>query len=361
MISFWRKFNREIVSLVLSVLGCSCRLKHIIRAPDLRYTDEIFQIRVIERASSLWALIKALPQSSHAAYLDGDFLLLYPFVKIFGPHRWGIVIPHMIMVLIFFYLLHLTCKQYCRTVWGHSIAFIIVCFNHTLIHYSVELRPYIVLPTLSFLAFCLARKLFSESFRLSLRQRLIFSLCFVLVLLFHIHGVVILSCVVLFFFLDALRTSSFKFLSKGLVKFFFPVILIVAPVWCLSVFGPSWEYLPRYPFDFLPNPAVDSIGFLKSVFGNLIGYRNFYLFLPGIFIPFVLPYKDRFMHILFLLILIFLPIVIIFSAMVHKEYWFLQRQLIWVMPFFALFLGQSWDALICYLGDQKTKNHPVCL
>jgi len=32
----------------------------------------------------------------------------------------------------------------------------------------------------------------------------------------------------------------------------------------------------------------------------------------------------------------------------RSEYWFLQRQFVWVMPAFALFLGWAWESCALY-------------
>lgn len=147
------------------------------------------------------------------------------------------------------------------------------------------------------------------------------------------------------------------------LKFMSVVSCIAMPLWLYSVFGP---HLSRgggnYGFStfmFIPNPLADGIGFLKAIFGNLVGQKSLYILLGFMFLPFILPYKERFKQMAFLFILVFIPIGTLFVINYTHSYFFVQRQFIWVMPFFALFLGWVLDSTVWwglgklgYLGSQ---------
>ena len=53
----------------------------------------------------------------------GDYLLTYPFIKIFGLHKWGLAIPHILLTIVGFYFLYKVCRYYCKSVWGYAIVF----------------------------------------------------------------------------------------------------------------------------------------------------------------------------------------------------------------------------------------------
>ena len=49
--------------------------------------------------------------------------------------------------------------------------------------------------------------------------------------------------------------------------------------------------------------------------------------------------------------MILLPIGLIFAMDVYSQYWFIQRQFVFVMPFFAFFVAWSWDAIFLKAAD----------
>ena len=132
------------------------------------------------------------------------------------------------------------------------------------------------------------------------------------------------------------------------------VFCLAMPLWFYSIFGPHAKLPPLNVFLYIPNPLLDISGFLKGVFANLVGYRykQFYLLLAGLLFPFLIPDKKRFQQIAFLFIMVFIPIGLILIIDIVTEYWFIQRHFIWVMPFFALFLGWSWESFILYITEK---------
>ncbi len=112
----------------------------------------------------------------------------------------------------------------------------------------------------------------------------------------------------------------------------------------------------RNTFDFIPNPLVRPLAFLKAVVGNLIGNRALYFLLIGFFLAFVSP-SHRFKKFLFLFILVMLPLLLILYVDVKSHYWYLQRQFIWVMGFFSLWIGWAWDGLYLYILKKNGINY----
>lgn len=50
-----------------------------------------------------------------------DYVLIYPFYKIFGKNKWGLALPHIFITLVGFYLLYILCRKYFKTIWGYLV------------------------------------------------------------------------------------------------------------------------------------------------------------------------------------------------------------------------------------------------
>jgi len=365
-ISFFYEHRKPVVAIALSLLALYFRLLWVARKAESGLIgDEIWQLGAM--GGSLWDMIKSLPHQEHATFLSGDYFIIYPFFKMFGYNRWGIAFPHLVIAMIGFYYFYLISKRYFRTTWAYVIAFAILAFNVTLIEKSTMARTYAVLPTLALMILYYGQMLVDGNVHLSMKQKWGFGIFFVLALWFHVYGILIVFCTILYCLLGKFQDKSAKVIIVDMVKFFSIVFVIAMPFWLISVYGPhilpgvdlidtrmnvlDYQFSDRNitTFDYIPNPLFDFIGFLKSIFGNLIGYRKFYILLPGVFIPFFLPVKNRYKLIGFLLALVALPLMLLLFSVLKSGYWFLQRQFVWVMPFFALFLAWSWDSLILFI------------
>lgn len=310
------------------------------------WADEYHQL--YQMHGSFLDLLKSLPKYEFCTYLSGDFYLTYPFFKIFSFNKWGLAIPHIVITIVGFYFLYLLCKQYFKTLWGFVITFLIVCFNATLIQHATEIRVYAVLPTLSLMSLYFSLMV-TERDGLKAIEKKVACACFFIVLIwFHVYGIGIFAVSMIFSVLSRIRDKDFVDMSKQLSKFIFVILCIAMPLWLLSVFGPHFKYqgLELDMFQFIPSPLIDPVGFLKGVFGNLVGSKKFYPFLIGTFFPLIFSYEKRLQQIGFFLIMILLPVTLVFLSDVRSGYWFIQRQFIWVMPLFAFFLGWTWDSLI---------------
>lgn len=345
-----QKYFRPFLVIVICAYALYLRLVKL--ANHELWSDEYSQLN--HMTGSFMDLLKSL-RRGYASYLSGDYYLIYPFFKIFSYNKWGLAIPHIIATILGFYLLYFICKRYFKTIWGYVITFSIVCFNATLIWHATEIRAYAVLPTLALAAFYLSQELVNQNVTMSTKKKWAIGVFFVLVIWFHPYGIAILSLPVIFSLLTKRKDKNFNIILKDTSKLLIIVFFVAMPFWFFSVFSPrsiSWRNFNINTFRWIPNPLEDIIGFLKAIFGNLVGYKKLYFLLIGLTIPFFVPYKDRFLQIAFLVITVFIPIGLIFSADVITEYWFIQRQFIWVMPFFAFFIGWSWDSLLCYIGKR---------
>lgn len=353
----WHKYFCSFSAIFLSAYALFLR---IIKLANNKFdinnmSDEVFQ--AYQMKDGFISMLKGLRGSEQTSYLAGDHLIIYPFFKFFSYNKWGLAIPHIVATILGFYLLYLICERYFQTIWGYLITFIVVCFNATLIHHATEIRPYAVLPTLALATFYLSQMLVDQNVKLSISKKWGVGLFFVFVIWFHTFGILMVFSSLTFCLLTKLWDKDFGVIFKSTAMFIFIVLCIAMPFWFYSFFSsiPLAQY-DKNVFEYIRNPTVDIIGFLKDIFGNLIGYKKLYFLLIGVITPFFVPYKDRFKQIAFLFITVFVPIGLIFLAAVMKKFWFVQRLFIWTMPFFAIFLGWSWESLLCFFRGMIKGN-----
>lgn len=353
--------NKRIPLKILLVLICIYGLyfRFNLRASFELHNDEYNQLKTMQ--GSFLEMLRVLPQNELNAYLNGDHFIIYPFFKVFSYNKWGLAIPHIFTTILSFILLYILCAKYLKVTWSYIIPFIIVCFNYTMARYATMVRGYAVIPALALTSFLLwyhINEKFKNNLILDFRLKLIFGACFILIILFHSYGILMFLMPLLYFWLLRVdEGTGASFIRKNL-KFILLILLLSVPLWLYSVFGPNvkvgssgWN-----PFQFIADPRFNLPGFLKDVFGNLVGDRKLYFLLVGILFPIFCSYPDRIKQLLFLFIMVLFPILLILLMDCLTPYWFLQRQFIWVMPFFALFLGWAWESFIICLF-RKFKKH----
>lgn len=338
--------------IVISICGYALYLRLLKLFQHKLWDDELYQLQLMQ--GSFLDLLKQVSRAEFCSYLSGDYYLIYPFFKIFGFNKWGLAIPHIISTIIGFYLVYWFCKRYFKSVWGYIITFSVVCLNATLIWHATEIRIYAVLSTLALACLYFWLKLLDRNYEINKGKKIAIGIFFILTIWFHVYGILIFSCTAIYALTVRVKGEHFCSVFKNTGRFVLIIFSIALPLWIISVFGPHLD-VGRYrinTFEFIPNPLSNTVGFFKGVFGNLVGYKKLYFLLLGMIVPFILPYKDRFRQIAWLFILVFIPIIAILIGCIFSGYWFLQRLFIWVMPFFALFLGWSWDSAFRYIRDK---------
>lgn len=303
----------------------------------------------------------------------GDYLVTYPFLRIFGLHqltdpfppfsyfdRFLLSLPHILATVLGFYFLYLVCGRYLQTTWGFLIAFSLFSFHKELIFHAFEFRPYAVLPTLSLAVFYFTGSLIQRNLDWPPLIKFSLGLFFGFAILFHSYGILMVALPFLFYLVVDRPCLIAKGTMTSYLRFFGMVFLISLPWWFWYATGNPLGVLldPKQfdPFRFIPNPLVDMMGFLKGVLGNLTGNKKFYILLPGLLVAPFMAHRQRRGQLLFFLILIVVPIEIIFLLDLFKNYMFLQRQFIWVMPWFIFLLAWQWDSLINYFSNKPART-----
>lgn len=331
--------------IVICIYAFYLRIMHLYHH-DL-WMDEMSQLGELKR--TFLELVKSRPKAEFCSYLSGDFYLMYPFFKIFSYNKWGLAIPHIIFTIAGFYILYLICRRYFKSLWAYLITFIIVCFNATLINHATEIRTYAVLPTLALAVFYVFQRIADLNFKLNVPKKIWAIVFFVLVIWFHVYGLFMFISIFLFTILSRYKTKDFKICLRNGIYLVAIILGVAMPLWLYSVLGPHVDATPYTTgtagtFEYIPNPVFNIAGFLKGIFCNLVGHKNIYFLLIGAIIPFVFSYEDKYKQLLFLSFNIIMPIAFLILSDIISNYWFMQRQFVWVIPFFAFYLGWSWDS-----------------
>ena len=287
----------------------------------------------------------------------GEYLLNYPFVRIFGANKWGIAIPHIVSTVIGFYLLYVICQRYFKTPFSTALSFAIVSLNTHLIYHAFEFRPYAVLPTLALGCFYFSEKIICRSKELSLAKKIWIGIFFTLTIMYHAYGILMVACCILYFFLCQLDQKLWRENLREHFPFAALLAVTAGPIFFWYALGnPQFSYQATSSagmntFDYMPNPLNGLNTFLRTVFSNLMGYKKLKFLINGILLSLLIPHRLRYKQLGFFLVLIIFPIELMLFADLHKGYWFLQRQLTWVMPLYAILIGWCWDSIICTSYD----------
>jgi len=349
-----------VIALVFSIWGMILRFKTFLNRE--LWMDETIQMKMsLEPLKPLWLREDgALDVTS----FPGDYLLIYPFVKLFGTSKW-VTIPHVIVTLLGFYLLYMLCKDYFRTAFGYLVAFVLLCFNDILIFHALEIRPYSVLPTLALACFYFAKDVIGRK-DTNKRQDFLVIILFVVTILFHPFGVTIAFVILLFHILNQLKDESLLDVIRRNAKFVGIISAIAILPWIYFVVGiilvPPLE---QEVFEYVPNPVSNTplseahnapayLVFSGYLANHLMSLRGLYFLLLGMVATLIIKHQDRLGQIIYFFTLIVFPIFCILILDIIIDYWFLPRQYVWVIPLFAFFLGWCWDSAICSFYERSS-------
>jgi hypothetical protein len=342
------------IIFLISAWGLWLRVEHR-NAPQL-WGDEHYQISGIQGSFS--ELLAWLPTHEFSSYISGDHYLMYPFYHVFHGHIWGLALPHVLATIVSFLFLYLVGRFFLKPSIFFIIVFAIFSFNATLIEKAFEIRSYSMLVFSSLVLFYIGYKLATEGFKLEGRRYLMFVAVYVLFIWFHPYNLIMVFLPFIYIF--ALnRTAELALSIRKAFKFLGVVLLFSMPLWLISIFGKHLDYqtLPvNDTFRYIPSPLDDPFIFSKSVLCNLVGFKPFYFLIIGIPLAFLLPQSKRREQAWFFFVTIILPIAVLLAIDVKTGYQFIQRQFIWIMPFFAILLGWCWESIFDFFMKNLDKS-----
>lgn len=347
---FFKKFRYEITAIIITAYGMYLRFMCL--AHRELWADEIATLQAYTGA------FKPVWQRQHLvdlSFFQGDYIISWPFVSLFKDNKWGLAIPHILFTLLGFYFLYLICKRYFHSIFAWVATFSLVAIHRDLIFHSFELRPYAVLPTLALAVFYFTEQVLSSRYHLSLIRKVLIGLFYLFTIVYHCYGAVILFCTFVYFLLCESGERTFGEIFKLNYRFIGSIVLIGLPLFLwyalyndfvINGFGSELFY-------YIPDPLVNLFGFIKVILCCLAGNKILYFLAISLTFPFLLPYRDRLRQIGFMLILIILPIMTVFSFTIFAGYTFVPRQFIWAMPLFAFLVGWCFDSFAIFIKQGR--------
>lgn len=340
MVEFFRKNINLLVFLGFSAWGLYWRFI-ILKGREL-WGDENYQYHCMEGLFRPFWLRQTYGDFSS---FPGEYLLNYLVVHWFGPNKWGLAIPHILVTVLGFWLLYKLGRYYFHSWVGYAVAFSILALNREVVYHSFEFRPYAVLPVLALGSLLLAHRLVEDGRNWGIAKTCLTGLLIVLIINYHIYGVAI-------FLLPLLYVMLSNFLRKDKVWVMpWPLMLALFFALCL------WGYYVSLtnsgmistcgfgPFHYIPNPLEKPGKFLSSILSALIGIKKGHIFLLSVIVSIFILGGKKLEQFIFVNLLVILPILLVLYGDLKSQYWFLSRQFFWVSPFFGIFLGWQWDAI----------------
>ncbi len=291
----------------------------------------------------------------------GHYLFLWPFINSYDANNFALRTPTIVMQILFFFILYFASKPLFKTCWGYFIVYAIVCFNENLLIHSLELRPYSSLPTLSLLSLYYSDILIRQKTKLNNFQKVLAIFLYIFICLFNAYGIFIILLPMIYHFLTTKnwRTQDFKSYDY---RFLITLLAISCAIWgwymlgfFLGTYGEKKTFVRTMEtFLFVPNPFHNLIDFLRTILGNLMGFKPFHFLFAGFLCSLFISRKESIQQMIFLIILIILPVSLTCLASWKAHYIFVPRHFSWAIPYFAILIAWQWDSFIYHFTNKKS-------
>ncbi|MBF0483071.1 MAG: hypothetical protein HQL25_00030 [Candidatus Omnitrophica bacterium] len=333
------------------------------------WNDEMWQLKkTVGIFKPIWLRVNYGDFST----FPGDYILTYPITQwLLGKYapihnlalgsilicdnvKWLLLIPEIIFTILSFYLLYLVCKHYFISIWAYILTFTVFAFNYSLVWHALEIRTYAFHPVLVLGCLHFSWLIFNKYENLSNLQKIGIVLFFMFTASFHLFGSAFIFFALLF---SAYEYKLFSkpvwqnFIIKPVFKYLLWLASLSLIVWLwyarLAPLGETLsQTLPQNVYLQIPDPQKNILGFLYKLFAVWILGEPYLIYL--LIIPFTafIFYDPKIKEkILLLFLYIIGGVGTIFIAATITKYWFLDRQISWTMPVFAIWLGWCADNL----------------
>ena len=362
----WTSFSsaQKLCLLILFILYNYFRIKMRLAQPFMG--DEMYELEIAYQQSNplrmmLWARgdIVRLP-FGHEFWLSFYPLLISKNNPMLIPL---VTLPHFLGTNLFFYLFAKTnwpfllgfqkssfSKQ--NLLWLNIFSLLQVTFNQTLIFHALESRSYSFLPL--FALFFLYLSWYAWKSPVFRWRYLIFA---IFVINYNVYGAIMFSAALFYVILICLweewqesRRFNLPDLRSALLKVLklygvtIGILLII-----LSFFPKHFRY-DRNVHQFI-GPGWSMIRQVFSLLFYCPLIRNFSI--PLLVLGTLYLIRKRWQPIGFALIFVCLPIVVTYGLDLVSGYWFLQRQFVWVLPFWAVFVSACYLAAWEWISEVK--------
>jgi hypothetical protein len=271
------------------------------------------------------------------------------------------------MNLFFFYFLKTDWRKllkieetkvpHAASIWINVLALFFISLNFTHVHHSLELRAYGTLSLVALLCFHLIHRIWNRPFQW--RNVLYTSL----LLNTHVYAAIMVAISSLYTVTahalnpqrenQAPARGDISRKSRILITTLLIALIYILPIW-LSFCHSS---LPRGHAVSETHMSIErGAGGIKQVYkfyyhNKPIQHASHFFFAAGT----LMMLKTAPISIIFVYVMVFLPTLLIYLMDLFGRYWFLQKQFIWVITFWAVYLAYCYHATFQALASVLRK------
>jgi len=306
------------------------------------WTDELEQLHNLSRP--FWNMVTEYVRGMPGGF-PGDYILTWPIAQLTSS-RWLLIFPHLCTMVAGFYVLYRICLEDYETDWGPITVFLLYTANANLIFHALELRPYAVLPVLALVFYWRAKHSLREE-HWSLADRLRWGFLVFLTLTFHLYGVLMMAAFITYHVLSSRETQPLvNVLRRPWLSTTVAAGLLALPIWLYYVL-PGRNLNHGYDtFEFTGHSLLHKVSFVFGTLGDVQLRWAWKLEVLVLAASLVLPCPGRRDRWLWAVVMIALPVGLILLSDLRQHYWFIQRQFVWVMPFWGLLMSQAVEAFV---------------
>lgn len=357
----WKKYSRTQIVFLIVIFCVFLYYRLAYRIASAKYVgDEFFTIQNLNYPWHTY-FFKILPSMEY--HYPGTYLLIYPLGQL-STNPYFLFLPFLAISVAFYLLLAkidwwrlFNFKQEVSVFpqWINVIACGLIAVNQTQHIHSFEMRPYSTLSLLALLALWCTWVIFHGR---SFKWRYVFGLS--AILLFHNFGILMIFLsafyLTVYFFLGSNPKNRFKNIVKRL-KIPFQTIVVASLISFPLIFfyfqgghshllntglakkSEKLVNFDRNTHEFIQQGwrGFEQVAALCYGFSGkqrmLRGYVVALMFLGSL----VIIFKKHWAALSFLVIFVATPLIVIYLSALYSGYWFIQRQFVWVMPFWALY------------------------
>ena len=352
----WKEFRFAQLILIALYFFISSYLRFQYRWSHPLDGDELMTIQGL-RMDFYSMLFDFIPKTDF--HFPPAYVLLYPIGHYLSMAPLIVSAPYAVLSLYFYYffarvnwpkIVGFKNQRFAIDVkWINVLACVLISYNDTLIIHALVLRPYALLCPLALLALWLADKILNLK---NLNWRYVVAV--LALLLFHNFGSLMMLTAFGYCLLSRISQAEGNSSLSIQIKSYAPAFLTVGLAVLLSV-PFFWWYL-QYPF--LHQYHFSSIDPHLFIHPGMRGIIQVWAIYYGLSQPHLKPFRlilvvfvactiplffrqKKWMVLGFLFVFVICPTWLIYLFDLRLNYWFVQRQFIWAIPFHAVFVAMS--------------------
>ncbi|PIQ85196.1 MAG: hypothetical protein COV74_09565 [Candidatus Omnitrophica bacterium CG11_big_fil_rev_8_21_14_0_20_45_26] len=351
-----KTYHPLMLAILVLYFGLYIYFRLVQRATDY-WVDE--RVTVVGMQYPFWEYVtQYIPKNEY--HLPGAFVLLYPIGHFLTTdNRYLFSLPYLVITGIFYWmlatvdwrkLLQLKFLSVKESHWINLAVCVLMAYHiHQIVH-ALEVRPYAVLSLLALLALWAVWRCYAaRTFRIGLFAVLI------VIGLFHNYGLLMIALAGLFlltseFFNSPEKTftSCFQVLKehRSFLATLAGVVILCIPLLMLYYRLPVFEGFDLKHFDYIDpymyiHKGWEGIIQVIAIDYGLTGFLKIWirpvLVAACLIGSLIFMIKRMWAALLFPIVFVVIPTLMMYVFSVYSGYYFVQRQFVWVMPFWLVY------------------------